>query len=96
MAITGLDIHEMVRHWLKTPINSYHGSNYGCDPKALLQNPQSIGVADAFLKKLVKDVPILQALPANAVNIYAVPNNVDKLDIFVDVSGTALQVTGHN
>jgi hypothetical protein len=91
-AITGLDVQEMVRHWLQTPINAYHGSNYGCDPKSLLQNPQSIGVADAFLKKLKKDVPVLSALPANSVNLYAVPSGVDRLDIFIDVAGTALQI----
>lgn len=93
--ITGLEIQEMVRHWLQTPINSYHGSEYGCDAKSLLQNPQSIGVADTFLKKLKKDLPILAILPANSVNLYSVPSGVDRLDIFIEVAGTALQIKGN-
>lgn len=94
-SITGLDIQAMVRHWLQTPMNAYHGSSYGCDPKALLQNPQSIGVADYFLKKLKKDLPVLAMLPANSVNLYSVPNGVDRLDIFIEVAGTALQIQGN-
>ena len=53
--ITGADIQLMVRHWLHTPTYGYLGSDYGCDPKALLQNPQSIGVANAFIAKLKKE-----------------------------------------
>lgn len=90
--ITGADIQAMITHWLNTPVNGYIGSDYGCDPKALLQNPQSIGVANAFIKKLKKDVPILAVLPSNSVNLYSVQRGVDGLDIVLEVAGTALTI----
>jgi len=91
-SITGRDIQDMVRHWLNAPVYGYLGSDYGCDTKALLQNPQSSGVANAFIAKLKKDLPILATLPANSVNLYSRQNGVDRLDIFIEVAGTSLQI----
>lgn len=96
MIITGRDVQDMVAHWLSTPVNKYLGSDYGCDAKSLLQNPQSIGIANSFIAKLKKDVPILSMLPANSVNLYSKKDGIDKLNIFIDIAGTALQVTGIN
>jgi hypothetical protein len=90
--ITGQDILQMVWHWLNTPTGSYLGSDYGSDCKSLLQNPQSVGIADKFLKKLKKDVPVLAILPQGSVNLYAVPDAVDKLTLLLDIAGTALTI----
>lgn len=91
-AITGKEIQEMVRHWLTTPVYGYLGSDYGSDVKALLQNPQSIGVANAFIAKLKKDVPVLAVLPPNSINLYAKNRGVDGMDIVLEVSGTLLEI----
>ncbi|CAK0740651.1 conserved hypothetical protein [Gammaproteobacteria bacterium] len=91
--ITSNDIMAMVKHWLDTPVNGYLGSGYGNDLKSLLQSPLSAGVADSFLAKLRNDVPPLQLLPPNAINLYGRQSAPDRLDIFIEISGKAIQVT---
>ena len=83
----------MVTHWLETPVNGYFGSDYGQDAKAMLQNPQSLGVGDTFLKKLRKDVPILQTLNSDDLNLYAVTEYPDKLKILIEVAGKSIEVS---
>ncbi len=92
--ITGSDIQQMVDHWLNTPTNGYLGSGYGQDTKSLLQRPQSDGAPDAFLNKLRADVPVLQALPVGAVNLYRVSTAPDRLDLVIEVAGRAITVPG--
>ncbi len=92
--ITGSDIQQMVDHWLRTPTNGYLGSGYGQDAKSLLQRPQSDGAPDAFLNKLRTDVPVLQALPVGAVNLYRVSTAPDRLDLVIEVAGRAITVPG--
>lgn len=70
MAITSDDLERMVRHWLSTRPNGYLGSGYGCDPKALLQKPQSSPLADEFINKMFVDLPILRQLPRGSVNVF--------------------------
>lgn len=92
--ITGKDIHEMVRHWLNTPVEGYLGSGYGQDAKALLQLAQSSGRPEAFLAKMRQDIPALQMLPPGSLNLYAVRTPPDKVELFIDVAGAAIQVSG--
>lgn len=86
--VTGLDIQNMVGHWLKTPLNGYFGCDYGQDLKALLQNPQLEGQADAQIAKLKADLPVLTVLPSGSVNIYGTHTGVDNLNLFIEVAGT--------
>ncbi|QFY43033.1 hypothetical protein F6R98_10735 [Candidatus Methylospira mobilis] len=90
--ITGNDVQAMVGHWLKTPVGGYLGSSYGSNAKEMLQAPQASGVADNFLRKLRADVPVLSALPGDAVNLYARATPPDRTDLFIDISGRAIQV----
>lgn len=92
--ITGKDVQGMVRHWLNTPVCGYLGSDYGQDAKALLQLALSDGAPEAFLDKMRQDIPALQALPDDALNIYAVRTPPDRVDLFIDVAGAAIQVPG--
>lgn len=92
--ITGNEIQGMVRHWLNTPVGGYLGSDYGQDTKSLLQRPHSDGAADSFLEKMRDDVPVLQAMPAGALNLYGVPSAPDRLDLIVEVAGQAIEITG--
>jgi len=88
--ITGLDIQDMVRHWLAAPVYCYLGSAYGNDLKAILQHPQADHLADEQLAKLRNDIAALQALPASAVNIYAVKTPPDKIELVIEVSGRGI------
>ena len=90
--INGNDIHDMVGHWLKTPVCGYLGSDYGQDIKSLLQRPHSDGAAESFLGKLRDDVAALQSIPVNAVNLYAIPAAPDRLDLVIEVAGKAINV----
>lgn len=90
--ITSAEIIDMVRHWLATPAGAYLGSDYGSDAKALLQSPQSSPLADKFLAKLKRDVPILAALPANSIQMYAAPSGADRLSITIEVAGVSLNI----
>lgn len=87
--ITGTDVHDMTGHWLATPTNGYLGSGYGQDIKALLQNPQASGQADEYLAKLREDVPVLQVMPAGSANLYGVHSQPDRLDLVLEIAGTA-------
>lgn len=91
--ITGKEIQAMIRHWLKTPVNGYLGSDYGQDVKSLLQLPMADTAAvDAFLQKLKTDVALLMQLPADAVNLYAVERGIDKKEIVIEVAGLTVSL----
>lgn len=90
--ITSNDIQDMVSHWLATPVNGYLGSDFGQDLKSLLHLPQSDGKPEEQLQKLRIDVPVLQALPAGAVNLYSIQTPPDRLDLMIEVAGQAILV----
>ncbi|GAB4059081.1 hypothetical protein [Uliginosibacterium sediminicola] len=93
MAITGGDINGMVRHWLKTPVGGYLGSDYGQDLKALLQRPLAqVDAVDAqdVLNKLRADVAVLDALPAGSVNLYSLSSPPDRTDLVIEIAGQAI------
>ena len=93
--ITAHDIQGMARHWLSTPVGSYLGSDYGCDAQSLLQQPNDMSDApDVFLQKMRADVPVVQVMPAGAVNLYGVPAAPDRLDLFLEIAGQSLEVSG--
>ena len=90
--IDGAEIQSMVQHWLETPVGSYLGSDYGQDAKSMLQLPLADARADEFLRKMRQDVPILQVLPAGAVNLYSMTSPPDRLELVVEVAGRAIEV----
>lgn len=90
--ITQSDVEKMVRHWLATPVNSYLGSDYGFDKHALLFAPLTMGAADEVIAKLRRDVPVLDMLPPDAVNIYSVPVSPDKMHFILDIGNIVLDI----
>lgn len=91
--ITGADVQAMVLHWLRTPAYSYLGSDYGADLGSLLQRAQHDQRAlDAFLRKLRKDVPVLQVLPESDIALYGRPGGVDRLLITLEVAGRSYDI----
>lgn len=87
-----LEIADMVRHWLATPVNGYLGSSYGQDVKALLQQALHTGMADDFLQKLMTDVPVLAAMSPGTVNIYMETVAKDHRRLIIDLAGTQVSV----
>lgn len=92
--ITGTDIQNMISHWLKAPTFGYLGSDYGQDTKALLQRPQTSAEADEYIAKLRNDVQVLDTLPDGSINLYGVHSGPDRLDIVLEVAGTAFTIPG--
>lgn len=90
--VNGFEVADMVRHWLRTPPNGYHGSSYGSDPHSLLQQPLSTGLADAFLAKLLEDIPILGALPAGAVNVLFQDNDKESKLLMIEVLDSLITI----
>ncbi len=90
--ISTAEIADMVRHWLATPVNGYLGHGYGNDVKSLLQLPLNTPLADAFLQKLMTDVPILTRMPAGTVNLYTEPVGKDHLRLIISLAGTQVSI----
>lgn len=82
----------MVGHWLSTPPNGYLGSGYGADPQSLLQKPMSAGLADAFVSKMEKDVPLIGALQGGAVNVYFEDRTNDSKYLHINVLDSLVSV----
>lgn len=90
--ITGNDIQNMVTHWIHTPENGYLGSGYGQNLKSILQKPMMDSAADEQLKKMRDDVAIVNLLPEQSANIYSLQTDPDRLDLIIEVGGTAFEV----
>lgn len=85
--ITATELQGMVTHWAGTPPNGYLGSSYGADTLGMLHAPMKTGLADAYLNKLRVDVPLVGAMPPQALNMYAEDTGPDKRTIFIEASG---------
>lgn len=83
-----LEVVDMVRHWLETPTGAYLGQSYGNDIKSLLQQPNNSVLGDAFIEKLIIDVPVLASMPAGAINVYLEPVGNDRQRLIIDLAGT--------
>jgi hypothetical protein len=90
--IDSKEIQKFVNHWLSVPAFGYLGSDYGQETKSLLQRPQSDGAADAYLRKLRTDVPVIDVLPAGSTNLYGVQTAPDRLDLVIEVAGTTFTI----
>ena len=89
--LNGAKVHNMVRHWLKTPVNGYLGSSYGSAPQDLLQKPMSSGLGDAFVAKLKQDVPVIGLLPG-ATDVYFEDKGIDTKILHIDVLDSLVSI----
>lgn len=85
------ELHGMVADWLNTPVNGYLGSSYGNDLHKLLQKPISTIPANNAIKKLRVDIPIINFISENAINIYGT-SYLDKYNLFLDIAGNMIEV----
>lgn len=90
--LNATDLAEMTTHWLGCPVGGYLGSGYGSDIKDLLQRPLSAGLANRALAKLREDIPVIGALPSDALNIYAQREGSERLNIAFDINGSWVQL----
>lgn len=90
--IDGQEVSGMIEHWLTTPPNGYLGSSYGADAKALLQKPNSAGLGDQFIDKMINDVPVLAAMPSAALNVYFEQVDKESKRLIIQVADTLVEV----
>ena len=83
-------IYSMVDHWLRTPPNGYFGHSYGSDPLSLLQKPHSEMLADAFIDKMLEDLPVLRSLPAGTVNVYKEQVSKDTARLIIQAGNVSI------
>jgi hypothetical protein len=89
MTIQAADIQAMIAHWLSTPVNGYFGSGYGADLASLLLRPLSAPIADEFLDKLRRDVPIVAQLDSNQLSLQSETVGFERKIIYLQI-GRAL------
>ena len=83
----------MIQHWLNCPVGTYLGSSYGNPAIDALQKPLSDFDADAFVAKLISDLPVLQSLPADSISLYSSDNGVDKVGLILVVANDEFEVS---
>ncbi|WP_052700076.1 hypothetical protein [Methylocucumis oryzae] len=93
--ITTDDVAEMVDYWLATPANSRLGSDFGNNANMLIPDPYNAEKANSFIKKLIKDVPVLGVLPRNAINVYMIEIDIDKTQLILEISGQTFQLNAN-
>ena len=92
MATNTLSVSPMIQHWLNCPVGTYLGSSYGNPAIDALQKPLADFDADAFIAKLISDIPVLQSLPADSVSLYSSDNGVDKMSLILVVANDEYEV----
>lgn len=82
----------MIDHWLSTEMHAYFGSDYGADLNSLLLTPLDSPVADRFISKMKKDIPVLQQLNSDQISIYSETEGFETNIIYLTVGGIAINL----
>lgn len=83
---------DMLQHWLNTPAYSVFGTSYGCDTSQLLLTPLSAPVADEFIAKLKRDIPVLSQLSSDQLSIVAEQEGFEVRRIAIQLGNVLLDV----
>ncbi|WP_151742936.1 MULTISPECIES: hypothetical protein [unclassified Acinetobacter] len=76
----------MIEHWLQSEINGYLGSDYGPDWNALFMGPLSAPVANTFIEKMKRDIPILKQLSADHLQLWSQDEGFETKIIYLRVA----------
>lgn len=100
--LSNQEVEECLKHWLNTKAHSYYGSSYGENVNRSQFRPISENSADIFLAKLKKDLPFLNELNQDAVQIIERNIGYDKKHFFLAVGEVEILIhesttssTGH-
>lgn len=84
---------KMVEHWLNTPANGYFYQSYGQDLKRELLKEITQFTADQFIEKLKIDIPLLQYLPSDQINIIQEIRNDDSVYVILEIGKFEIELT---
>ncbi|WP_151827117.1 hypothetical protein [Acinetobacter oleivorans] len=83
--ITPKSILDMVDYWLNHPVNGKYGSDFGAPLYDLLMVPLDARVADSFLIKMKKDLPILSELSSDQLALYSQSEGFETVRIYLRI-----------
>jgi hypothetical protein len=81
--ITTQKITNMLEHWLSLEAYSIFGSSYGADTSQLLLTPLSAPVANEFIAKMKRDIPILNQLSSDQLSIQSQTEGFEVRRIYI-------------
>ncbi|UNK06461.1 hypothetical protein MN210_08180 [Psychrobacter raelei] len=90
--ITAEHIRQMIIHWLDTPPNGYFAQGYGADAKAMLLKELSADTADDFLRKLRRDIPIIDTLDEEQLSISVETVGFDRINVVLSIGNIDIQL----
>lgn len=94
--IDGPKIKAMVEHWLKTPPNGYFGQGYGADVRNMLLRELSSDNADALIKKLRRDIPLIAQLDDSQVSISTATRGHDQVYVYLFIGNITIDLSESN
>jgi hypothetical protein len=86
------EITAILDHWQNTPVNAYRGSSYGEDHNKLLLQTMSEDIADDYLSKLKRDIPLLANLDSDTLSILSEDIGHDTKRIYLSVGSVLLPI----
>ncbi len=76
------DLIQILEHWLSTPANMYYGQSYGADLNAFLLVPMTENLANQFIDKLKRDIPMLANVD---INLWQEDNSFEQKKLYLEI-----------
>lgn len=83
--INAKEIEGMIDHWLRTKPNGYRGSSYGAPLEELRLHAQSTNIANEFISKMKRDIPILNQLSSDQFGVFFTNQGFEKKIVVLKV-----------
>lgn len=90
--ITAKSILDMVDYWLNHPVNGKFGSDFGAPLYDLLMAPLDARVADSFLIKMKKDLPLLSELNSDQLALYSETEGFETVHIYLNIMNVPIDL----
>lgn len=90
--ITAQQLVAMFIYWFNTPCNSIFGQSFGADRTDLFLRPEDAPIADDFLNKLRRDMPIFAQLNSEQLTIEVEHQGFDVVMIYVRILGVLVEL----
>ena len=82
----------MINHWLATPPNGYFYQGYGNNLREQLLKNMSDFSAQSFLQKLKADIPLLQQIPSESLNIVSQTQGFDSVLVYIQIGSILIEL----
>lgn len=76
------DLIQILTHWLSTPANAYYGQSYGADLNTFLLVPMNENLANQFIDKLKRDIPMLANVD---INLWQEDNGFEQKRLYLEI-----------